>query len=103
VVVDHGRIVHDGTLDDLHSRYGSQRRVVVDLDEPTDRVDVPGALLEATESGGRRLTYALTGPPGPLLAALAGTGKLRDVAILEPEIEDVVAKLYSANRASGRS
>ncbi|GAA1037952.1 ATP-binding cassette domain-containing protein [Virgisporangium ochraceum] len=95
VVVDHGRIVHDGTLDDLHSRYGSQRRVVVDLDEPTDPLDVPGALLEATESGGRRLTYALTGPPGPLLAALAGTGKLRDVAILEPEIEDVVAKLYS--------
>jgi ABC-2 type transport system ATP-binding protein len=97
VVVDHGRIVHDGTLDDLHSRYGSQRRVVVDLDEPTDRLDVPGALLEATESGGRRLTYALTGPPGPLLAALAGTGKLRDVAILEPEIEDVVAKLYSGS------
>jgi ABC-2 type transport system ATP-binding protein len=96
VVVDHGRIVHDGTLDDLHSRYGSQRRVVVDLDEPFDGVvATPGAVLEATESGGRRLTYALTGPPGPLLAALAGTGRLRDVAIVEPEIEDVVAKLYS--------
>jgi ABC-2 type transport system ATP-binding protein len=103
VVVDHGRIVHDGTLDDLHSRYGSQRRVVVDLDEPTDALDVPGALLESTESGGRRLTYALTGPPGPLLAALAATGMLRDVAIVEPEIEDVVAKLYGSSRASGRS
>jgi ABC-2 type transport system ATP-binding protein len=106
VVVDSGRIVHDGTLDDLHSRYGSQRRVVVDLDEPVEvEPQVTGAALEATESGGRRLTYALSGPPGPLLAALAGTGRLRDVAFVEPEIEDVVAKLYTTgtSRASGRS
>jgi len=99
VVVDAGRIVHDGTLDDLHARYGSQRRVVVHLDEaPTAPVTAPGAALEAAASGGRRLTYALTGPPGPLLAALAGTGLLRDVSIVEPEIEDVVARLYTSVR-----
>jgi ABC-2 type transport system ATP-binding protein len=99
VVVDSGRIVHDGTLDDLHTRYGSRRRVVVDLDEPLPgRLDAPGAVLEATASGGRRLTYALTGAPGALLAALAGTGLLRDVAIVEPEIEDVVARLYTSAR-----
>jgi ABC-2 type transport system ATP-binding protein len=99
VVVDSGRIVHDGTLDDLHTRYGSRRRVVVDLDEPLPSpVTAPGAVLEATASGGRRLTYALTGAPGPVLAALAGTGLLRDVSILEPEIEDVVARLYTAAR-----
>jgi ABC-2 type transport system ATP-binding protein len=97
VVVDAGRIVHDGTLDDLHARYGSQRRVVVDLDEPLPApVTAPAAVLESTASGGRRLTYALSGPPGPLLAALAGTGLLHDVSILEPEIEDVVARLYTS-------
>ena len=99
VVVDAGRIVHDGTLDDLHARYGSQRRVVVDLDEaPTAPVTAPGAALEAAASGGRRLTYALTGPPGPLLAAFVGIGLLRDVSIVEPEIEDVVARLYTSVR-----
>jgi len=97
VVVDSGHIVHDGTLDDLHARYGSRRRVVVDLDEPLpELLTAPGAELEATASGGRRLTYALTGAPGPLLAALAGTGLLRDVSIQEPEIEDVVARLYTS-------
>jgi ABC-2 type transport system ATP-binding protein len=96
IVVDSGRIVHDGTLEDLHSRYGSRRRVVVDLDEPLpDAVCAAGAVLDATASGGRRLTYTLTGAPGPLLAALAATGLLRDVSIVEPEIEDVVARLYS--------
>jgi len=34
VVIDQGRLVHDGPLDDLHARFGSRRRLVVDLDEP---------------------------------------------------------------------
>src|SRR5262249_61616484 len=34
VLIDQGRLVHDGPLDDLHARYGSRRRLVVDLDEP---------------------------------------------------------------------
>ena len=34
VVIDHGRVVHDGTLAALHERYGSRRRVLVELDEP---------------------------------------------------------------------
>src|SRR5207237_8961737 len=34
VVIDQGRIVHDGSLDELHARSGSRRPLVVDLDEP---------------------------------------------------------------------
>jgi len=96
VVVDVGRIVHDGTLDELHARYGSRRRLIADLDAPPAApVHAPDSALESSASGGRRLTYTLTGPPGPLIAALAATGLLRDVSIAEPDIEDVVARLYT--------
>jgi ABC-2 type transport system ATP-binding protein len=98
VVVDHGRVVHDGSIDALHSRYGSRRRVVVELDAPlATAVQVPGALLEGSADGGRRLTYQLaTGEAGELVARLARAGQLRDVRIEEPAIEDVVARLYTA-------
>jgi ABC-2 type transport system ATP-binding protein len=100
VVIDHGRVVHDGTIEALHARYGSRRRVVVDLDEPlASPADLPGALLESVEADGRRLTYALAGEgagAGAVVARLAGLAALRDVSVVEPDIEEVVARLYTA-------
>jgi len=100
VVIDHGRIVHDGSLDDLHQRFGSRRRVVVDLDEPLAApLALRGVSVESTEAGGRRVTYALDGEAttaGHLVRRLSEVATLRDISVLEPDIEDVVARLYTA-------
>ncbi|TMM39583.1 MAG: ATP-binding cassette domain-containing protein [Actinobacteria bacterium] len=96
VIVDHGRVVHDGTAEELHSRYGSRRRVVVDLDEPlAEPVTLPGVALESAE--GLRLTYQLVDGTnaGALVARLAAAASLRDLAVVEPAIEDVIARLYA--------
>jgi ABC-2 type transport system ATP-binding protein len=100
VVIDHGHIVHDGTLSSLHQRYGSRRTVVVTLDEPLHApVRLAGADLADTSPDGRVLTFSLDGsrtPAGDLVAALASAGGLRDISINEPAIEDVIARLYAA-------
>ena len=99
LVIDQGRIVHDGTLDDLHARYGSRRRVIVDLDEPlTEPPALPGVTVESTQADGRRITYALDGKTtaGDLVSRLARIATLREIAVLEPAIEDVVARLYAS-------
>jgi ABC-2 type transport system ATP-binding protein len=97
VVIDHGRVVHDGTLPELHARYDSRRRVVVDLDAPwAGGAELPGATVESVEADGYRVTFGLAGrTAGELVAALARDGSLRDVSVLEPDIEDVVARLYA--------
>ncbi len=98
VVIDHGRVVHDGTLEELHVTYRSKRRVVADLDAPwPDGLTLPGAAVESVE--GQRVTLTLEGATaGEVVARLAQAVPLRDLSVQEPEIEDVVARLYAQAR-----
>ncbi len=100
VVIDHGRVVHDGTIEALHQRYGSRRRLVVDLDAPLPPdFALPGASLLGAEADGHRVTFALEGvPAGTVVAALVAAAPVRDLSVVEPDIEDVVARLYAASR-----
>ncbi len=98
IVIDQGRIVHDGSLEQLHARHGSRRRLVVDLDEPLAMpLALPGAIIESVQADGRRITYALDGnvtSTGEILRRLTEVAALRDISVLEPAIEDVIARLY---------
>ncbi|MEV4541134.1 ABC transporter ATP-binding protein [Micromonospora echinaurantiaca] len=100
VVIDHGRVVHDGSIAALHERYGSRRLVVADLDAPVPEPPVlPGASLHRVENDGHRLVFALeSARVAEVVAGLAGLGALRDVSVVEPDIEDVVARLYRRER-----
>ena len=60
----------------------------------------------AGEVGALRLTFTLNegGPTAGevLVARLAAVASLRDIAIVEPAIEDVVARLYTDPQQRGR-
>ncbi|MFI2647253.1 ATP-binding cassette domain-containing protein [Micromonospora fulviviridis] len=98
VVIDHGRVVHDGSIAALHSRYGSRRMVVAELDAALPAPPVlPGAPVQRVEADGRRLVFALeSASVAEVVAGLAGLATLRDISIVEPDIEEVVARLYRA-------
>ncbi|WP_433302459.1 ABC transporter ATP-binding protein [Actinoplanes sp. CA-030573] len=98
VVIDHGRVVHDGTIEALHARYGSLRSLVVDLEAPLPPdFTVEGATLTAVEADGHRVTFALDSTSaGTAVASLVTAASVRDLSVVEPDIEDVVARLYAA-------
>jgi ABC-2 type transport system ATP-binding protein len=98
VVIDHGRVVHDGTIEALHERYGSRRRLVVDLQAPLPAgFAVPGATLAAVEADGHRVCFDLdSAMAGAVVAELVTAAEIRDLSLVEPDIEDVVAKLYAS-------
>ena len=111
VVIDHGHVVHDGTLAELHARYQSRRRVVVDLDAPigADHHAIAAALggladgvtLDVVSPDGQRLEFGLQdgANAGALVACVASVASLRDLSVIEPDIEDVVARLYQRRSA----
>ncbi|TDE88464.1 ATP-binding cassette domain-containing protein [Occultella glacieicola] len=100
IVVDHGRMAYDGTLAGLVRRVGADRVIVVDLEEnaaPLD--DVAGTRLLGVEADGLRQRLAFT--PGSttaaaVLAQVSARASVRDLTIEEPDIEDVVRRLYAS-------
>ncbi|MDH3680245.1 MAG: ATP-binding cassette domain-containing protein [Acidimicrobiia bacterium] len=95
VIIDNGTVAYDGPLDDFRSRYGTHRTIVVDLQEEgppldvagTDVVDVVGARQWLRFD--RRLTSA-----SQVVTAIVAQRAIRDLAIEEPDIEDMVRRLY---------
>jgi ABC-2 type transport system ATP-binding protein len=100
VVIDHGTVVADDPLDALRARFGGARELVVELAEPAASLTgLPGVREATAEAGGlrHRLTFSPADTTAAaLIATVAARTALRDVAVVEPSIEDVVRTLYSA-------
>jgi ABC-2 type transport system ATP-binding protein len=98
LVVDRGRLAYDGDVPGLMARVGARRVLVIDLMEPTPVLAaVPGTEPLAVEGGGLRHRLAFSPEETTaveVLAAVSAQAGVRDLSIDEPDIEDVVRRLY---------
>ena len=95
MVIDHGRVVHDGGLDTLHAAGRSERTLVVDLAEARPPIDVPGARVVKVDGPRQWLAFPAQGSAAPIVAAVAERYPLVDLSVREPAIEDVIARMYA--------
>jgi ABC-2 type transport system ATP-binding protein len=94
MVIDHGRVVHDGGLDTLHAAGQSERTLVVDLAEARPPIDVPGARVVKVDGPRQWLAFPSQRSAAPIVAAVAERYPLVDLSVREPAIEDVIARMY---------
>jgi len=95
LIIDHGKLLFNGALGELRSRFGGKRRLLVDFAEDYPAVDVAGARLAARE--GRRVTYEFERgamPASELIHRLSAAYRILDLEVREPEIEDTVRRIY---------
>ncbi|MBA8792429.1 ABC-2 type transport system ATP-binding protein [Friedmanniella endophytica] len=98
LVVDHGRIAYDGSLEGLGERVAMERVLVVDLAEPRPPLELSSARHERSELDGARQRFAFAPDrttAAQVLAEIAGQAEIRDLRITEPAIEDIVRTLYT--------
>jgi ABC-2 type transport system ATP-binding protein len=102
LLVDRGSLVFDGTLAGLSATVGAERVVVVDLAASVDDlIDVPGTRHLGSEGGGLRQRLGFD--PGAttaakVLAEVSRRAEVLDLAIEEPDVEDVVRRIYASRR-----
>ncbi len=108
LIIDHGRKLYDGSVSSIRERFGGERTLIAVL-EPAEFAsmsrdefgqpvlsDLPAGVRHIrTESPRIWLSFGKDALPAhELIAWLGARHRLRDVTFLEPEIEDVIRRIY---------
>src|SRR5205823_5641073 len=95
MIIDHGQLLYDGGLQAVGERLGGERTLVVDLEEAAPPLAVAGATDVRTD-GPRPWLRFRRGEisASELVGRVMAAARVVDLAIEEPDIEEVVRRLY---------
>jgi viologen exporter family transport system ATP-binding protein len=94
LLINHGRLVFDGTVDELKRRHGGQRRVRVTFSGPVEAPTVPGARILAHDGLEATLVADGTSTTEDVLHALVSRCPIATVSIEETDLEDLIREVY---------
>jgi ABC-2 type transport system ATP-binding protein len=101
IMVDHSKLIFDGELGSLRSALGSSRRLTLEFAEDPGPLPLASATLTSDE--GPRKHYLLEREDVSLVQVLGEVGNdrgLKDVALHEPDIEEVIRTFYQRRNAA---
>ncbi len=101
LIIDHGRTIYDGTVTGLRRRYGTTRVLVVDLLQDTEVV-VHGARVVRADGHRRWLEFGRDEvSAAELIARVMARHEVVDLTLEEPDIEDIVRRIYRGEAEPG--
>jgi ABC-2 type transport system ATP-binding protein len=96
VVIDHGRVIEDGTVASIRSRYAGWRTVVVDLEDACPPLAVPGAEVVRVDGPRQWLRFARgETTAAAVVSSVVSQARVVDLSIEDPDIDDVVTRIYT--------
>jgi ABC-2 type transport system ATP-binding protein len=98
MIIDHGNLLYDGSVEAIRDRFGVERTLVIDLDQgesANGALDVPGTVDYQQEGPRHWLRFRrdeLTAAEA--ISAVTERYRIRDLTLEEPEIEGIVRRIY---------
>ena len=95
LIIDHGKVIYDGGVETIKDRLGSERTLVIDLEAEAPPLVVDGATTVKVEGARQWLRFSKDRTTAArLVAEVASRAPLLDLAVEEPDIEEVVRRIY---------
>jgi ABC-2 type transport system ATP-binding protein len=100
MVIDHGRLVFDDSLEEIKRAYGEERTLVVDLEDDGQAIVAPeGAALVKSEGTRHWFRFARDErTAADLISSVAAKHRIIDLTVEEPDIEYVISRIYQEVR-----
>ena len=95
MIIDHGKVIYDGTVKEIKRRYGKKRRLIIDLAEDYKEIKLAGVSVVNRIEHRACLEFdrdEMTA--SELIANITKKYDITDLTIEDPEIESIVASIY---------
>lgn len=96
IIIDHGIIIYDGTVDQIKKRYGTTRTLAAEFGQNSDPLTLPEGVEMVEEKDNKKYfkfnknkTQASS-----LIAYLTSKYNILDLTVQEPEIEAIIREIY---------
>ena len=102
LIIDHGRVIYDGSIAGLREAFDVGRGLVVDLFQEGP-VEVEGAILLRSEGRRHWLQVPRSQRTADVVGRMLASYEVEDLTVEEPDIEDVVRRIYREGGVLGDS
>jgi len=95
MMIDHGKLLFDGPLQELQDRFGQERELEVDFANDYEDVSISGAKI--IQHQGRQATYRFSREQmsaSQLIQTLAEKFQIIDLTVREPDVENTIRHIY---------
>lgn len=99
LVINHGKLVHDGPLEDLADRFGSAKLVHLEFADGQTPTDLARFGHVTKAEGGVADLEVPRDNVANLLGALLDRYQIADISVQDPPLEQVIARVFQEARA----
>ncbi|MGH1492726.1 MAG: ABC transporter ATP-binding protein, partial [Acidimicrobiales bacterium] len=96
LIIDHGRVVLDGSVGGFKDEHGTDRTLIVDLERPAPALQLATGTVTETVGPRQWIRFDRTTSAAEVIAEVTERAQVRDLTIEEPDIEDLIRNLYSS-------
>ncbi len=99
MIIDHGKVIYDGSIDEIRRRFGTESTLLIDFKEPPDHLEVDGALeiqLEGIRASIKfdRKRFAAS----DLISEIAGKYPVLDLTIEDISLDGIIRDVYQEGK-----
>ncbi|MFH1473324.1 MAG: ATP-binding cassette domain-containing protein [Candidatus Aenigmatarchaeota archaeon] len=97
VIIDKGKKIYDGLVDDIKKRFGTERVLIVDFKKDVSKKDLKWKGVRFLDSEADKVFLGIdtkkTSVSG-VITKILSKWPIYDISIEEPKIEDIIRKIY---------